>query len=51
MKKIVDFAAVAVALVAAAGLVSHFQVQHELLTLLKSVAHKIVPWVNNIVYS
>ena len=51
MKKIIDFAIIALLSVAAAGFIAHFEIKSELITLFKSVAHKLVPWVNNIVYS
>ena len=51
MKKFFEAALIAVILTAAAGFASHFEAKQELISLFKNVAHKIVPWVKDIVYT
>lgn len=51
MKKIIEFSAMVVAAVAIAMIVHHFEVGKEISVFLKSVANKVVPWVDKTVYS
>jgi Na+/H+ antiporter NhaC len=51
MKKMIELTTLAVLAVAITGVISHFQVGKEVKTIVKDAVHKILPWVNQPVYS
>jgi hypothetical protein len=51
MKKIIDYTTWAIGVAVAAGIAFRFDVGSEITGIIKSVAHKIVPWVNAVIYS
>lgn len=51
MKKIIDYTTWAIVAAALAMAAQHFEVGGEVVGFLKSIAHKLVPWVNAAVYS
>jgi hypothetical protein len=51
MKKMMIYAAKAAAVVAVAAIYFHFEVGDEITDFVKTVATKIVPWANTVIYS